>query len=39
MTINDLWKAKPQPTFPSFLLERLDLQRLQDEANAKAGNL
>ena len=39
MTISDLWKTKPQPTFPSFLLERLDLQRLQDEANSKAGNL
>ena len=39
MTITDLWKTKPLPTFPSFLLVRLDLQKLQDEASAKAGTL
>jgi len=39
MTISDLWKAKPQPSFPSFFLKLLDMQRLQDEANTKAANL
>lgn len=39
VTKTDLWKMSPQPTFPLFFLEKLDLHAVQSLANEKMINL
>ena len=35
VTITDLWKARPQPSFPLKFLDLIDLNALVEEAQAK----
>ena len=39
VTISDLWKSQPQPSFPPFFLKLLDLPKLLEEAQQKQENL
>ena len=39
VTITDLWKSSPQPSFPYFFLKVLDLDHALAEAQKKAENL
>lgn len=39
VTITDLWKSEPQPSFPSNLLEKLSLDTIIEETQDKADNL
>lgn len=39
VTITDLWKSQPQPSFPPSFLKLLDLPKLLDEAQKKQENL
>jgi hypothetical protein len=39
ITITDLWKSNPQPTFPPFFLAKINLEFYLSEANVKAENL
>ena len=39
VTITELWKSKPQPSFPYFFFKLLDLDAMLEEAQEKAENL
>ena len=39
VTITDLWKSNPQPTFPPCFLAKINLEQYQNEAQIKAENL
>ena len=39
VTITDLWKSSPQPTFPAFFLKLFDLDFMLAEAQKKVDSL
>jgi len=39
VTISDLWKSIPNPSFPPFFLAKLDVAQYLTEATEKAENL
>lgn len=39
VTITDLWKSNPQPSFPPCFLVKINLEQYLEEAQLKAENL
>ena len=39
VTVTDLWKSSPQPSFPFFFLKLLDLEEALEQAQAKTQSL